>query len=333
MVNGGRVTSEVKSLGNHRFLASFVPHSATVHVVEMKFNDEPVTGSPWKCDIGATADYPLKRGILRVQTLENFPVSQTQFFDIVSVGHAKEDLDIRITSPTKVPVQFRIVDLQNDTYRVYFSASVVGTYLFEIALISDPNSVSSFTSKAFDITRISVSDIPRNCLLTEKCEFQVDASQAGEGQLEIAVNDGEVPNQVQVQGNGKCTVSFKPETCIQHIVDIKFNGQNVPGCPFTVDVSDATQFSVDLSQLELIAVGRPCKFHVASKQGVQPDTVRVVVNCKQTFISKLLYLLVSSSLLIKHYSLFLFCSCSSNWKAITSALNLPGRLLVRIHCQ
>lgn len=61
----------------------------------------------------------------------------------------------------------------------------------------------------------------------------VDASQAGEGQLEIAVNDGEVPNQVQVLGNGKCTVSFKPESCIPHVVDIKFNRQNINGRCFT----------------------------------------------------------------------------------------------------
>ena len=47
--------------------------------------------------------------------------------------------------------------------------------------------------------------------------------------MEIAVNDGEVPNQVQVLGNGKCLVNFTPETLIPHIVDIKFNGENVPG--------------------------------------------------------------------------------------------------------
>ena len=57
----------------------------------------------------------------------------------------------------------------------------------------------------------------------------VDASHAGEGQLEIAVNDGEVPNQVQVLGNGKCLVNFTPESAIPHVVDTKFNGENVPG--------------------------------------------------------------------------------------------------------
>lgn len=285
LVNGGRVTSEVKCLGNHRFVASFVPHTATSHVVEMKFNEDPVPGSPWECNIVATTDVQSVNGqsnsaILRVQTLENFPVSQTQFFDVVAIGHLKEQLVISIIGPGKIPVQHRIVDLTNDTFRIYFTASVVGSYNFEVVLITDPSSCASFSSKAFDISRIHVSEIPKSCLLNANCEFQVDASQAGEGQLEIAVNDGEVPNQVQVQGNGRCQVSFKPEYCNPHIVDIKFNGFNVPGCPFTVIVSDATQFTVDLSQLELIAVGRICKFHIESKNGIQHETIRVVINCK-----------------------------------------------------
>lgn len=57
----------------------------------------------------------------------------------------------------------------------------------------------------------------------------VDASNAGEGQLEIAVNNGEVPNQVQVLGNGKCLITFIPELAISHFVDIKFNNENVIG--------------------------------------------------------------------------------------------------------
>lgn len=280
LVNGGRVTSEVKCLGNHRFVASFVPHTATAHIVEMKFNEDPVPGSPWECNIVASTDPSTNGAVLRLQTLDNFPVSQTQFFDVVALHHSKEQLVISILGPGKVPVQHRIVDLQNDTFRVYFTASVVGSYSFEVVLITDPSSAATFVAKAFDISRIHVSEIPKSCLLNTNCEFQVDASQAGEGQLEIAVNDGEVPNQVQVQGNGRCQVSFRPEYCNPHVVDIKFNGLNVPGCPFTVQVSDATQFTVDLSQLELIAVGRICKFHIESKTGVQPETIRVVINCE-----------------------------------------------------
>jgi hypothetical protein len=57
----------------------------------------------------------------------------------------------------------------------------------------------------------------------------VDASQAGEGQLEISINEGEVPNHVQVVGGGRCLVSFTPEQTKPHLIDIKFNGETVTG--------------------------------------------------------------------------------------------------------
>jgi len=280
LVNGGHVTSEVKCLGNHRFVASFVPHAATTHVVEMKFNDDPVPGSPWTCSVSASDSLPPLKGSLRVQTLDSFSVGQTQFFDVFSGGAVrvvKEDLQIKVFGPAKTVVQTRIVDLRKDCFRVYFSGAIVGTYSFEVSLPNDISSRHSFTAKAYDVGRIQVSSIPTSVLLQETCSFFVDASQAGEGQLEIAVNDGDVPNQVQVQGNGRCQVSFKPDVCAPHVVDIKFNGQNVPGCPFSVQVSDSTQFSFDLTQLELIAVGRVFKFRIESKKPVSLDAMRAVV--------------------------------------------------------
>ena len=68
------------------------------------------------------------------------------------------------------------------------------------------------------------------------CHVQnlVDASQAGEGQLEISINDGEVPNHVQVLGGGKCLVSFTPEVAKVHTIEIKFDGETVPGDTITL---------------------------------------------------------------------------------------------------
>lgn len=57
----------------------------------------------------------------------------------------------------------------------------------------------------------------------------MDASQAGEGQLEISINEGEVPNHVTVVGGGRCLVNFTPEQNKPHLIDIKFNGETVPG--------------------------------------------------------------------------------------------------------
>ena len=45
LVNGGHVTSYVRELGDQCFMASFVPHQAVVHSIDMKFNGETVKGT------------------------------------------------------------------------------------------------------------------------------------------------------------------------------------------------------------------------------------------------------------------------------------------------
>lgn len=80
-------------------------------------------------------------------------------------------------------------------------------------------------------------------------KFAVDASAAGEGQLEISINEGEVPNHVQVVGGGRCLVSFTPEVAKPHYIDIKFNGETVENCPFVCSVADTGRVSLNLTNL------------------------------------------------------------------------------------
>lgn len=44
LVEGGRVTSSVRRLGNQRFRAAFTPHQAIPHRVDIRFNDQTVPG-------------------------------------------------------------------------------------------------------------------------------------------------------------------------------------------------------------------------------------------------------------------------------------------------
>lgn len=91
----------------------------------------------------------------------------------------------------------------------------------------------------------------------------VDASQSGEGQLEISINEGEVPNHVQVVGGGRCLVSFTPEIAKPHYIDIKFNGETVDGCPFVCSIADTSRVSLNLANL-----GTCCALciHLSTKQ-------------------------------------------------------------------
>ena len=58
--------------------------------------------------------------------------------------------------------------------------------------------------------------------------FAVDVTQGGEGQLEIMVNRGAVPNTVKMLRKGVFLVSFVPQDTRAHVVDVKFNGQLLP---------------------------------------------------------------------------------------------------------
>ena len=59
--------------------------------------------------------------------------------------------------------------------------------------------------------------------------FNIESLRAGEGQLEISINDGDVPNAVQVLGGGKCLVTYTPEEAITHEIEVTFNDEQVSG--------------------------------------------------------------------------------------------------------
>lgn len=275
LVNGGHVTSNVKSLGNHRFLASFIPHTSTMHTIEMKFNGQKVPGSPWKCEV-IDMNKRLSGISVKGEALRAFSTHCPASFEINASGYHKEDIHVKITSPSQNNIQYRLIELSKDNYRVDFSTFEVGTYTIEINIAGQKVSGSPFIAKAYDSSQIRVTDVPQICFVGQTCQFHVDASLAGEGQLEISVNDGNVPNQVQVLGNGRCLVSFRPEAAVPHTIDIKFNDENVQGCPIQIEVSDANSFSVDLHKLELIPIGHAARF-VINLKGAQESDLKVTV--------------------------------------------------------
>jgi filamin len=92
----------------------------------------------------------------------------------------------------------------------------------------------------------------------------VDASQAGTGQLEIAVENGKIPCNFTNQGNLKFIPAFTPREPGKHNISIKFNGFEVPGSPFTCQV-------VDLNRVTLLNhdTSRPFKFSINRQNSIE----------------------------------------------------------------
>ena len=93
----------------------------------------------------------------------------------------------------------------------------------------------------------------------------METSQAGPGNLEVTVNGGRVPTSAQAQGAHTYAITFTPRESILHLVDLKFNGQEVPGSPFRCSISPAAKILTG-EVMDKVSAGDACVFIVESPQ-------------------------------------------------------------------
>ncbi|XP_033250823.1 filamin-C-like isoform X2 [Drosophila miranda] len=167
-----------------------------------------------------------------------------------------------VLTPNKSKLNARVThEAANGAARIEFVPTEVGTHVIDASINGTKIAGGPLIAKVYDSSLIQVTEV-NGGVVGQPCQFRVDASAAGEGQLEISINEGEVLNHVQVVGGGRCLVSFTPEQAKSHLIDIKFNGETVRGCPFVCAVADTSRVLLNLSNLELIPVNRPSSFHI-----------------------------------------------------------------------
>jgi hypothetical protein len=91
-------------------------------------------------------------------------------------------------------------------------------------------SASPFVVKTYDSSKVVVTSTSFGCV-GKPIEFIVDASNSGEGNLEISVTTKgkNIQTQVQPLGGAKFRVIFTPADISDHIVAINFNNEPVLG--------------------------------------------------------------------------------------------------------
>ncbi|XP_070070104.1 filamin-B isoform X2 [Drosophila takahashii] len=265
LVNGGRVTSSVRSLGGQRFIASFTPHEHGTHTVQITFNGETVPGSPWHAEIMSSPGLTALGESTRL-----VPANTPAVFEILpppGQSLSKGECVATVLTPSKSKLNARVThEAANGAARIEFVPTEVGTHVIDASINGTKIAGGPLIAKVYDSSLIQVTEV-NGGVVGQPCQFRVDASAAGEGQLEISINEGEVPNHVQVVGGGRCLVSFTPEQAKSHLIDIKFNGETVRGCPFVCAVADTSRVLLNLSNLELIPVNRPSSFHITVSGG------------------------------------------------------------------
>ena len=135
----------------------------------------------------------------------------------------------------------------------------------------------------------------------------MDASESGEGNLEISIsaNGRNIPTQVHPQGSARFAVSFIPLEAIDHTINISFNKEPVPGSPYNAKVqSDPNRIVVSGQALAATAVGKTSFFTISNVTGSVED-VEVTVEGTYHFMPFILYTLLHFTLA---HLLLIFCT-------------------------
>ncbi|OXU24388.1 hypothetical protein TSAR_010294, partial [Trichomalopsis sarcophagae] len=297
LVNGGHVTSFVRTLSSQRFLASFVPHEAVTHLVEMTFNGESVPGSPWKVGIMPSPKMSVVGDSVRL-----VPAGSPAVFELSALGFSSNEIQVQILTPSKRQIGARIDEEPSRTgeFRVSFTPQEVGSHLVEVSIAGQKLPAGPLVAKVYNSSLIQVTEVP-SAVVGHACQFRVDASAAGEGQLEISINEGEVPNHVQVVGGGRClagegnleitisargqniptqvtpqgnarfSVGFVPFEACEHMINIAFNKRTVPGCPIIARVAPDAHVTVSGQALSSAPLGRQSALTLSNVAGSLED--------------------------------------------------------------
>lgn len=130
----------------------------------------------------------------------------------------------------------------------------------------------------------------------------VDASQAGEGNLEITISarGQNIPTQVTPQGNARFSVSFLPFEACEHVINIAFNKKTVPGCPIVTRVGGDSHVTVSGQALSSAGLGEQSYLTVSNVAGSLED---LEVNVEGKYCMCFI-------IYIRFIALVLLCVCS-----------------------
>ncbi|XP_059143816.1 filamin-B-like, partial [Physella acuta] len=268
-VNEGRVPCDVKNRGNHVFTASFLPENSRPHTVEIAFNESPVIGSPWKILIVDPKAASLK-GKDRVQCHEKTSV----YIQANGQTMSEDDLDVIIKGPDGDSVPYKqTTDSTGDTV-VKYTPTKIGEYTIYVKYCDHHVNGSPFTAKAYNIGAISVSPLDDG-FVNQPMHFTIDVGDAGEGQLQIMVNKGNIPNEVEPEMVGKYLIKFIPTEPGEQVVEILFNDHHLKCSPLTCIAHDLNASIVGLHQL--IPVQQPSSFHIQSQANISSLPTEVII--------------------------------------------------------
>ncbi|VDM74519.1 unnamed protein product [Strongylus vulgaris] len=223
--HGRLIPSIVKEEAPQQYRVNFVPDGAGQYKIHVLFNRMEVKGSPFILDI-ADASAVSVFG----EQLRGASVGRPASFMIHAAAAGPNDITVEITG--------MILFLELSWTR---SLVLPGEHSVDVRIFDQSVQDSPFACNVGAPEKVAVRAVPRRILtkdLHTEHSFEIDASSAGSGNLEIMINGGRVPCRVKEIVNRQYKAVFTPTQSITHTIEMRFNGEEVAGSPWHIPVED-----------------------------------------------------------------------------------------------
>ncbi|CAH8850553.1 unnamed protein product [Trichobilharzia szidati] len=261
-------------------LVTYRPTEPGTYIINVKYADQPVPGSPFVVHIGGEPSLRMMERITRQRELADATYVGSQCeLNLKIPGINIRDLTANVTSPSGVTQRCDVLATDDVNYTIKFVPQEMGVHTVSVRHRGSHISGSPFQFTVGPITEGGAHKVHaagpglQHGLTYSPNDFSIYTREAGAGGLSIAI---EGPSKAEIdfedRKDGSCGVSYRVTEPGEYLCSIRFNDDHIPNSPYRVIINEAmerTFYTPDTKLLSFatvqdrgLQIGRPTAFTI-----------------------------------------------------------------------
>ncbi|XP_074554003.1 filamin-C-like isoform X9 [Halichoeres trimaculatus] len=263
---------------NDTFTVKYTPPGPGQYTIMVLFADQEIPVSPFRIKVDPSHDAAKVRAEGPGLSKTGVEVGKPTHFTIYTKGAGKAKPEVHFTATAKGEAvrDFEIIDNHDYSYTVRYTAVQQGNMSITVCHGGDPIPKSPFNitvAPPLDLNKVKVQGLNNKVDVGKDEEFTVCTQGAGgQGKLDVKIispSRRPIPCKLESStANELHTVKYIPPEEGPYRVDISYDGNPVPGSPFTVEgvmPPDPTKVRAYGPGLQGGVVGKPAPFAIDTK--------------------------------------------------------------------
>ncbi|KAM3588274.1 uncharacterized protein V6R79_025306 [Siganus canaliculatus] len=260
---------------NDTFTVKYTPPGPGHYTIMVLFADQEIPISPFRIKVDPSHDAAKVRAEGPGLNKTGVEVGKPTHFTIYTKGAGKAQPEVHFSAAAKGDTvrDFEIIDNHNYSYTVRYTALQQGNMSITVCHGGDPIPRSPFNisvAPPLDLSRVKVQGLNSKVDVGKDEEFSVSTHGAGgQGKLEVKITSPSgrpIPCKLESgSANEEHSVKYIPPEEGPYRVDLSYDGNPVPGSPFTVEAvmpPDPSKVRAYGPGLQGGVVGKPASFAI-----------------------------------------------------------------------